>query len=237
MDHPGLLLHGLSEVSLFFAVSAGASSVRGRGACGNRSSGRVVGRFHASGPAGEPAALDHGWRVSMSSREEAAALAGLLGGDVRTGRSGSEWITRRDRFEITLDGPQSLDFRMVTRGRQGEHVCDGVRHLRPATIAGEACGCPPTWSQRRAASRAGRGPKPEITLRFRLVEAPEAGPFGMLSSSWVLTEDIDTVLGRLDGTNGPVTAGLSIDRRSFITPAGIEVVGQRPRLRLLSSVP
>ncbi len=70
----------------------------------------------------------------------------------------------------------------VMRGRKGLRIRDGARFLEPQSAAGAACGCAPTWRQRRSASRAGRGPKPEITARFRLAGALEIGRDGAFPS-------------------------------------------------------
>ncbi|GLW74944.1 hypothetical protein Kpho02_72410 [Kitasatospora phosalacinea] len=172
----------------------------------------------------------------MQSRETAAVLAPLLGEGVQIQPCGAELITHRDHFLVTLDGPQSLDFRMIARGHQGAHVCDGVRLLEPATVAGVACGCPPTWRQRRAASRAGQGPKPEITVRFRLAEALEIGYFDLVSSSWTLIKDIEVVAAALRASGSPPMAWLGVDRGVFTTAEGVEVTGRWPTLRLPKQV-
>ncbi|MFD0404715.1 Scr1 family TA system antitoxin-like transcriptional regulator [Kitasatospora sp. NPDC127116] len=203
----------------------------------HRVSGSTVGKFHLGGPLRRREAGEGGWLVSTASRDVAADLARLLvlSPEKRPPGAGGathELDTHRAEFQISLDGPQSLSLRMVMRGRSGMRTCDGVRLLEPTSAAGAACGCPPTWGERRALSRTGRGPKPEITVRFRLVEEPGIGHFDLQSSSWALVEDAHLVAAAL-AVRGSTTALLRIDRPVVTTPHGVEVVGRRPRLQLL----
>ncbi|MFF2745994.1 hypothetical protein ACFVVA_10660 [Kitasatospora sp. NPDC058048] len=164
------------------------------------------------------------------------ALARLIDGEVSTEPSRVELNTHRDRILIKLEGPQSLNIRMMLRGHEGAHVCDGSRFLEPVQVSGSACGCPPTWGQRRAASRGGQGPKPEITVRFRLVEALGIGCFDLVSSSWALIEDIEAARASLSASDWPAKACLSIDRSVFTTAEGVEVIIRRPKMRLLNPI-
>ncbi|MFD8749929.1 hypothetical protein ACFV0O_02920 [Kitasatospora sp. NPDC059577] len=158
----------------------------------------MLGRFHlGSGPVHAAPAGEPGWRIATASRKAALVLAPLVGAtEARTASEATnvhDLQTGRDEFTISVDGAHSLSSRMVMRGRRGMHMCDGIRFVETTGAEGTPCGCPPTWPQRRAASRAGRGPKPEIALVFRLPDAPELGYFDLVSSSWLSMEEVQAL--------------------------------------------
>ncbi|MFD7415106.1 hypothetical protein [Kitasatospora purpeofusca] len=140
--------------------------------------------------------------------------------------------THRTEFPIVLDGPQSLSLGMVMRGRSGMQICGATHVPEAAALAGVPCGCPLTWGERRALSRAGRGPKPAIAVRFRLVEEPALGNFDLLSSSWALMEDAHVVAPALGTKGSPTTAVLRVDQLAVTTADGVEVIGRRPSIQL-----
>ncbi|MEU6423222.1 recombination directionality factor [Streptomyces spiralis] len=195
--------------------------------------GAPVGRFHvARQRGGSPVALS-AWRVTTDDRVLADTLAGLYGGVPEAsgpadGR-GYEVLTRRDAICISMHGARSLTLRMVLRGA-GEtfHVCDGVKLLEPLGASDEPCGCGPTLAERKAAARAGHGPKPEVYLRFRLNDLPEAGTFQLVSTSWEFAKSLPSLEHALSEVGDPALCVLRYELVEFTTRSGIEVSYRKP---------
>jgi hypothetical protein len=197
-----------------------------------------AGRFHvARQRGGSPMALS-AWRVTTDDRVLADALAGLYGGVPEAVGSadgfGYEVLTRRDAVSILIHGPHSLALRMVLRGA-GEtfHLCDGVKLLEPLGADGEPCGCGPTLVERKAAARAGRGPKPEVQLRFRLSELPEAGTFELVSTSWEFAESLPSLERALNDVGRPALCVLRYELVEFTTRSGVEVTYRKPAVEVV----
>ncbi|MGW2890821.1 recombination directionality factor [Streptomyces griseoruber] len=173
------------------------------------------------------------WRITTGDRVLADALAGLYGGAPEASGPadgfGYEVMTRRDAVSISMHGAQSLALRMVLKGA-GEtfHVCDGVKPLEPLGPDGEPCGCGPTLAERKAAARAGRGPRPEVHLRFRLSDLPEAGTFQLVSTSWELAESLPSLEHALNEAGDPALCVLRYELVEFATRSGVEVSYRKP---------
>src|SRR5699024_11357030 len=65
----------------------------------------------------------------------------------------------------------AITSKMVLWGMGGVkiHECDGVEFLDEKRY-GQPCGCPALLAERKDAARDGHGPKPEVSVRFRLAE-------------------------------------------------------------------
>ncbi len=178
------------------------------------------------------------WRITTPLWETAQSVASrYLSPEPREVRAGQafEVATGRTTLRGIIDGPDSVVFRMARRGGRGSaHLCDGARFLEPEHLVGTVCGCAPTLEARRAAARAGLGPKPDISVAFRLDDAPDIGGFGLSTSSWEFAEDIVGVLESPGQLRGPIECQLHIEAGGFITPTGVQVSYRRPRLLLTS---
>lgn len=168
----------MSSVTTTLVSGAEDSSLHAR-------SGGVVGRVSA----------DHTWCFTVPEQDLAETIASSLGGLSRSqadvDSAAHQVVTDRTALSILPDGPEPFSVRLARRGARGfDHVCDGHRFLQSPSRAALPCGCGPTWAARRAAARAGVGPKPDIRIEFRLSDAPSAGRFAFTSSSWDLAQTV-----------------------------------------------
>ncbi|WP_326687224.1 MULTISPECIES: hypothetical protein [unclassified Streptomyces] len=197
--------------------------------------GAPVGHFHVGRQVGGRPVAVSSWRITTGDRDVADALAGLYGGQPGlTGEGagrGYEVLTRGESVSVVLTGGQPVAVRMVMRAA-GEvfHVCDGVNLLDSTGAEGGPCGCPATVEERKAAARAGRGPVPEVRLRFRLAGLPDVGIFQLVSTSWELLESLPSAERVMHGTS--VDCVLSYQLVEFTTGSGILVSYRRPVLEV-----
>lgn len=195
----------------------------------------VVGQIDLGFPALGEASGEPCWHIATSSWTSANAISAAIGGTARPyGRAPGlevQVVTEGGSLCILLEGPESVSFRMARHGGRGAaHTCDGQRFLEPASLAGTACGCPPTLTARRAAALRGLGPKPDIELVFRLHAAPELGLFRLTTSSWDFAGDSLRALEVLREIPSPVLCRLGIEVVEFSSPDGVEVSYRRPTL-------
>lgn len=196
----------------------------------------IVGRFRSGKTEGNrPVSLAE-WRVTTGDPAVANEVSELLGGEVAewetTGEDSLEVLTTSARVSILVDGADAITSRMVLWGANGTriHVCDGVEFLEPEERRGQPCGCPALLAERKAAAKAGYGPKPDVSVRFRLAERPELGYFRFSSASWDLVRVLHEIENALDAVDGPARCTLSLELVEF-TPKGGPMAGRKVAYR------
>lgn len=197
----------------------------------------VVGKFKGGKLVGRrPIALSE-WRVVSDDEDVADTIAALFGGDVIV----SPDEEARDRFEVEttaqyvdviIEDAAALRSRMALYGNNGPiHVCDGAYFVAGHPVedkVGEACGCPRSLADRKAESKSGTGPKPDISLKFRLSANPDLGYFLFNSGSWSLVNDLADIERALVSVDGPALAALSLELVEYTTKKGRDVSYTRP---------
>lgn len=201
----------------------------------------LVGRFRSGYQINKrPASLTE-WRVTTGDPEVADEIQRLLGGDApqewdATGEDNIEVFTKAPKVKVIIDSPKALRQEMVLWGRAGAiRRCDGMeQHGEGAE--GKGCECPASYQERKDAAKRGTGCAPNITLFFKLADAPELGKFKFTSGSWSLVRDLGPVEDDLKDIDGPAYAWLGIETvswekdgktRSFNKPV-INVIGAVP---------
>lgn len=200
--------------------------------------GTIVGRFRAEEERrdGQLAALPS-WLLTTQHEEVAVLVAELYGGRPRGGdqqRGTFELMLEKDEIAVNVDGPRSVVNRLVAGERHSPtHVCDGSIFLDPMDIAGHPCGCPESVFARKAAARSGRGPKPDACLEFRLAAAPDAGLFGLLSSSWAFFESLSAAVGTIESADDKARMEIRLQRRIATTRSGMAVSYVHPAFSIV----
>lgn len=203
-----------------------------------RFSGDIVGRFRSGYQINRRPATLEKWRVTTGDPEVAATIHDLLGGEApqeweATGEDNLETFTDAERVKVVIERPTSLRQEMVLWGRSGAiRRCDGVEQSGEGA-EGEPCACPASYADRKDAAKKGTGCQPNITLFFKLADAPDLGIFKFNSGSWSLVRDLGPVEKKLDEIDGPALAWLGLEvveyesagtKRRFIKPV-IDVIG------------
>ncbi|WP_431888698.1 hypothetical protein [Nocardiopsis alba] len=191
----------------------------------------VVGRFRSGRMVGKfPESLEH-WRVTTGDPVVADALSKMLGGHPEEwetgGEDGIEILTNSRKVSIIIDQPTedrpAISAKMILWGANGVkiHECDGIEFLDDER-RGQPCGCPALLADRKAAAKAGHGPKPEVSVRFRLFDDPDLGEFRFRSSSWDLVKDLHNIENDLEDAHddGPARATLSLELVEFVPKGG-----------------
>lgn len=200
----------------------------------------VVGKFRGGMMIGRrPQALSE-WRVTTDDPDVADYIAETFGGTPEewdTEKSDNiQILTTAKTVEIVIESAKSLRSRLALYGQAGPiHVCDGAYfvagHPEDGAV-GEACGCPRSLQDRKEKSKAGTGPKPDITLRFKLADAPDLGYFLFGTGSWTLVNDLDQIEAALSQGDGPFPAVLKLELVEYTTKGGREVSYHRPVIDL-----
>ncbi|MFE1271078.1 hypothetical protein [Streptomyces sp. NPDC058757] len=199
--------------------------------CGTRL--EPVGRLRvARQRGGRPNAVS-AWHVTTEDHAVADAVGGLHGGvpqpsDTGGGHAG-EVLTCRDHIPVLLGGSRAVPLRAVMRGA-GEtfHGGDGIRFSEPTGARGSLCGCPASLADRKAAARAGCGPRPEVRVDFRPADLPGLGVFSLASTSWELAAELPVLAAALDAAAVPAVGVLRYGLVEFTTRSGIAVSHRRP---------
>jgi hypothetical protein len=103
-----------------------------------------------------------------------------------------------------------------------------MKLLEPLDASDEPCGCGPTLVERKAAARAGHGPMPEVHLRFRLNDLPEAGTFQLVSAYWEFADSLPALQHALNAAGYPALCVLRYGLVEFTTRSGVEVSYRKP---------
>ena len=106
--------------------------------------------------------------------------------------------------------------------------CDGVVQNDDAKTP---CACPAAFAERKAKSREGSACQPNIRVRFRLADMPDAGLWRFTSSSWQLAQEIPDLVEDLK-ESGSGEATLSLKLIEWETKAGEARKFTKPVLRL-----
>ncbi|WP_152648377.1 recombination directionality factor [Streptacidiphilus anmyonensis] len=166
------------------------------------------------------------WKMTTGDRAVADGVLRAYGGVRRTrgdGR-GYDCMLRCDSIAIRVNPRVDITNHLVLRkGEDLVRVCDGSVLLHLASSSGALCSCPVDAFERRAAARAGTGPKPEVRLTFELAEGPELGRFSLFSSSWELADSLRRVLPGTDTNVDRVELVLDLHRKQFATRSGLDV--------------
>ncbi|MGG7570360.1 hypothetical protein [Streptomyces sirii] len=203
-----------------------------------------VGRFRAGQKLnGRPVGLS-AWRITTGDPEVGKAVANLYGGIPQswetTKEDSLEVLSDADTVKIIVDGPDAVSFRMALYGMTGKpiHACDGVEFTDSEDPrVGQPCGCPQTLQERKAAAKAGHGPKPDQRVEFRLADDPELGKFKLLTGSWDFMKTLEGVWRELEAVGGPALCTLSLEPVEFTTKSGVDVSYRKPVLKVHGSVP
>ncbi|MBB6400530.1 hypothetical protein BKA00_007444 [Actinomadura coerulea] len=191
----------------------------------------IVGRFRSGMMDGRtPVSLSE-WRVTTGDPDVAAYVAEKFGGSPEEWETESEEnlqvLTSASKVRVIIDGPDAISSDMRLYGMNGQiiHHCDGVEYLSPEEDAGEPCGCPKLFAERKALAKSGRGPKPATRIVFTLADAPHLGKFAMGSGSWDLVRvlheyenKIEDVRDDHDGASALCT--LALENVEFVPKGG-----------------
>jgi hypothetical protein len=173
------------------------------------------------------------WRVTTGDPDIAERIAELLGGtpeESGTDRSDNiQVMTSASRVPVHIQSANDLRTRMILhRHRAPAHGCERMYFLADQE-RGQPCGCRDLHPERKEHTKCG-GPKPDISLRFRLSADPKLGTFLFASGSWSLVADLPEVERRLSEADGPVAADLGIIRVQYTTKDGKGVAYHRPEI-------
>ena len=173
----------------------------------------VVGRFRAGHMIGKRPQTLSEWRVTTDDPEVADKIAALYGGKAQT------WDNERQPHEVFTTATtipvivEKIFSSMTLWGRAGAiRKCDGNTLTYPEDQAGKACECASYGSlaDRKAAAERGTGCSPDITVRFKLADAPDLGTFEFKTGSWSLARDIGKVEADLAAFGGRAAGTLSL---------------------------
>ncbi len=173
------------------------------------------------------------WHIGASDSEMTSRLAALFGKPSDRPTEGCSRAlcvdSRLTVLPIVIEATESITVRMVRRGgRAVEHLCEGGSWVVPPARAGEPCGCPRTMAERRAMARSGLGPKPDITVIFRLADAPEIGRFAFRTSSWDLAGELERIVATSGPAGLPGRFRLHLATGEFVGSGGTRVRYARP---------
>lgn len=185
----------------------------------------LVGKFRSGKMSGRsPVALD-AWRVTTGDPTVADAVAEMFGGDVAewetSGEDSLEVLTDADAVRVIIDGPAAIQSDLKLWGANGViiHHCDGVEFLDDER-KGKPCGCPELLADRKAAAKAGHGPKPDTRIVFRIEAMRDAGKFRLSSGSWDLVRVLHEYENAIEEIGGSVAATLALETVSFVPKGG-----------------
>ncbi|MFF1812402.1 hypothetical protein ACFVXW_25375 [Streptomyces sp. NPDC058251] len=161
------------------------------------------------------------WRVLASGEDTAKGIAELMGGSPALKfpekEHDFEILTDAQAVEIVLSGADAVEDKFMWWGPNGLpiHECDGLLSLMPDD-RGEPCGCTGTLKERKAKSRSGKGPGPNVIVSFRLAGLGyELGMGRWIATAWQFAETVHDLKDALDDVDGEALCRLEIEHREF----------------------
>jgi hypothetical protein len=181
------------------------------------------------------------WRVLAAGEDTAKGIAELMGGTPALKfpekEHDFEILTDASVVELVLTGADAIEDKFMQWGPNGLpiHECDGVRSLMPDD-RGELCGCTGTLKERKAKSRAGKAPGPNVVVTFRLAGLGyELGVGRWIATAWQFAETVHEVKEALDGIEGEALVRVEIVQEEFTTDDGELVKYKKPVMTVLGS--
>lgn len=176
-----------------------------------------------------PESLDT-WLVRTGDPVVAAAIAQLLKGSEPTEdtTSGSENFisvyTTAESVPIILADAEALysDMKQWNNGKLVHH-CNGstfLSHQSRDELIGTDCGCPPLFEDRKQNAIDEIGPKPSITITFRLADDPELGLFKFQTGAWTMAKVLHEYENALTIVDGEAIADLTLELVSYVAKKG-----------------
>lgn len=180
------------------------------------------------------------WRVTTPHQSIADAFVENFGGTIGEDRSGQLAVsTDTSEIEIVVTGP--IEAKLI-QWQDGfpVHECDGAKflsHPDDHDLVGTPCSCPPTIEEKkdRARQRPPRGPKPNITIPFRLANDYELGQGKYVATAWTFAEDLPWVLAELAEVGGEALCKLGLEHIEYKTQAGEKREFTKPYLKVVGS--
>jgi hypothetical protein len=164
------------------------------------------------------------WRVTATTPETASALAELFGGSPREMETSAdehvEVFTDAVEVPVLIDGPDAIDAPLIQWGANGVilHKCDGVTTLEgDPREAGVPCGCPTELRERKARAKKGLGPKPNITVRLKLMADEDLGIGQVKSGAWDFLLNLFNVAAELERIGEPAVGVLKLHHVQYST--------------------
>ncbi|MCX5235835.1 hypothetical protein OG824_11520 [Streptomyces prunicolor] len=196
-----------------------------------------AGWFHFGSRQNERPETSQFWRIDAEKAGVVDELRGMFGGKVQDINSndfaGVELVTGVSRFQIQVDGPESIVMEMILWGRGGvQHHCDGENFLSPVEILGSSCRCPSRMEERKVNARNGVGPQPSTSIHFRLDECPELGTFSFHSNSWDMAGSAREARSSMMKESNGKLLELYLEVVHFPASSGLLFTYIRPALRL-----
>ena len=176
-----------------------------------------------------PVKLD-GWYFKAATEGTGSALQELYGGrsvDLDHKRFTVGVYTELASLDSVVTGVES-DMKLWN-GSTLVHHCTGTHFLSDPPGKGskdDECGCPETIRERKDAARDKWGPKPSISVRFRLADAEDLGSGEMKTGSWDFSGELESYLAaRLAHAeerdpSGEIAAELYIKTVEFVIKNG-----------------
>lgn len=191
----------------------------------------TVGRLHSgymdeTGKKPTPVALSE-WRFSTGDKTVADAVAQLFGGtpaenDESTSENFIDVFTDAAKVPVIIEADGiHWDMKQWINGKLVHH-CDGFEFVSPEEKAGQPCGCPTLFDERKQAAKDYQGPNPSITVTFRLADDPELGKFKYQTGAWTLMKVLHEAEDGVEriGKGGSVFGNLELEYVEYTPKKG-----------------
>ncbi len=193
----------------------------------------IVGRVRSgTQDNGRPVALQQ-WRFTLGDPALAKQVAAQYGGTPQP------WETKTDEALEIFSTVETLAvtfediFAEMTLWGRSKPIrsCDGVFQTDDAKTP---CACPADFAERKVKAKEGSACQPNIKVRFRLAEMPDAGIWRFTSSSWQLAAEIPDLVEDLEAHRvaGDSAGTLGLKVVEWQTKAGEDRKFTRPFIKL-----
>lgn len=169
------------------------------------------------------------WKVSTGDRVVADAIAQAFGGQASedeesTSENFISIYTEASKVPVILADADAIDvdFKEWKNGKLTHH-CTGSKflsHPLDDKKIGTPCGCPALLAEKKLAWEAEMGPKPSITITFRLADDPELGLFVFKTGSYTMLKVMHEYAADLASIDGEAVADLALELVSFVPKKG-----------------